>query len=182
MVKHKVIDIVGKIVEMLTPLTPDERQRVMRASLMLLGETAADLNKGSSGEKTDEEASNLPVRAQTWVRQNNLSTEELQQVFLIAEGEVEIIASEIPGKGRKEKTYNAYVLTGIARLLSTGNPSFDDKSARTLCKSSGCLDSANHANYLRERGNEFTGTKDKGWILTAPGLKRGALLVKELNK
>ena len=182
MTKHKTTDVVGKIVEMLTPLTSDEKQRVIQASLVLLGETATDLNRGSLGGKPHEEIGNLPARAQTWISQNKLSAEELQQVFLIAEGGAEVIASEIPGKSKREKTYNAYMLTGIAKLLSTGNPSFDDKSARALCKSSGCLDSANHANYLKEKSNEFTGAKNKGWTLTTPGLKHGASLVKELNK
>jgi hypothetical protein len=36
--------------------------------------------------------------------------------------------------------------------------------------------------HIKERGNEFTGTKEKGWSLTAPGLKRGAALVKEMTK
>lgn len=74
------------------------------------------------------------------------------------------------------------MLVGIAKLLSSGDPSFDDKSARALCETSGCYDSANHAASLRDKGNEFTGTKDKGWTLTTPGLKRGAILIKELNK
>ena len=182
MAKHKTTDIVGKIVEMLTPLASDERRRVVQASLVLLGEAVEDSKNGKLDRKPDEETGNWPARAQTWIKQNNLSMEELQQVFLIDEGNVEVIPSEIPGTGKRKQTYNAYVLTGIAKLLSTGNPSFDDKSARALCKSSGCLDVANHANYLKEKGNEFTGTKDRGWTLTAPGLKRGALLVKELNK
>ncbi len=180
--KHKTTDIVGKIVEMLMPLSSDERQRAVNASLVLLGELTTNPNNGRSGGKPSEGIGDWPVRAQTWVKQNSLSVDELQQVFLIAEGNAEVIASEIPGKGKKEKTHNAYVLTGIAKLLSTGNPSFDDKSARALCETSGCIDTTNHAKYLKERGNEFTGTKNKGWVLTAPGLKRGASLVKELNK
>jgi hypothetical protein len=31
---------------------------------------------------------------------------------------------------------------------------------------------------MSAKGNLFTGSKDKGWKLTAPGLKRGAELVK----
>ncbi len=183
MAKYKITNIVEKIVEMLTPIASDERQRIIQASLVLLGEMAEDSKNGKSKRKPgEEETGDWSSRAQTWIKQNNLSMEELQQVFLIDQGNVEVIASEIPGRGKKKQTYNAYILTGIAKLLSTGNPVFDDKSARALCKSSGCLDAANHASYLREKGNEFTGTKDKGWTLTAPGLKRGASLVKELNK
>ena len=182
MTKHNTVDIVGKIVKMLTPLTPEEKERVVNASLMLLGEMDITTKIGKKGGSGNNENSDWPVRAKTWIKQNNLSMEELQQVFLVIEGGVEVIASEIPGKGKREKTYNAYILIGVAKLLATGEPSFDEKSARAFCKSSGCLDVANHALYLKEKGNYFTGVKDKGWILTAPGLKQGALLVKGLNK
>jgi hypothetical protein len=180
-IKNKTPNIVGKIVDILTPLTSEERQRVISASLMLLGETSV---KSASGGKGDggEEVNGLPDRARAWAKQNNLSLEDLQQSFHISDGKADVIAADIPGKNKKERTYNAYILAGIATLLSSGYPYFDDKTARALCETSGCYDSANHATYLKGKGNEFTGTKDKGWTLTAPGLKRGASLVKELSK
>lgn len=176
------VNIVGKIVEALSPLTSEERKRVITASLTLLGEGIPSGEVAGHGDLGGAEASGLPVKAQTWMKQNGISEDELQSVFLLADGSVEVIASDIPGKGKKKKTYNAYVLTGIARLLATGMPNFDDKAARALCVSSGCMDNANHASYLKNKDNEFTGSKEKGWILTTPGLKRGAALVKELNK
>jgi hypothetical protein len=183
MAEIKVTEVVARIVDILTPLSSEERKRVISASLTLLGDEAASFRKTGAGasHESGEEAGDFSPRAQVWMRQNSISTDELQQVFHLADGAVEVIASEIPGKNAKEKTYSSYVLTGIARLLATGEPSFDDKSARALCKSSGCFNAANHALYLSDKGNEFTGTKEKGWTLTAPGLKRGAALVKELS-
>jgi hypothetical protein len=116
------------------------------------------------------------------MKQNDVTIDDIQQTFHMADGVVEVIASDIPGKNGKEKTLAAYVLTGIAGLLATGNAAFDDNSARGVCKSSGCFNLANHAAYLKEKGNEFTGSKDNGWTLTTPGLKRGAALVKELGR
>jgi hypothetical protein len=116
------------------------------------------------------------------MKQNEIALEELQQIFHLENGSAEVIAGEIPGKNKKEKTYNAYILIGLAMLLSTGTPSFDDKAARALCESSGCYDQANHSVTIKDRGNEFTGTKEKGWALTAPGLKRAGILVKEMTK
>jgi hypothetical protein len=100
----------------------------------------------------------------------------------MTDGSMAVIAADIPGKGKKGKTLNAYVLVGVSKFLSTGDPKFDDKSARALCEGSGCYDSANHAQTLKAKGNWFTGTKEKGWSLTAPGLRQGAMIVKELNK
>jgi hypothetical protein len=89
---------------------------------------------------------------------------------------------QLLGRNKKEQTYNAYVLVGIGQLLLTGDASFDDRAARSLCEKFGCYNSANHSTHLREKGNEFTGTKERGWTLTAPGLKRGADLIKDMHK
>jgi hypothetical protein len=116
------------------------------------------------------------------MKQNSISSEELQQVFDLSDGEAAVIAPGVPGKNNAERTISAYVLLGIARLLATGEPNFDDKSARALCESLGCYDYNNHSTYLKEKGNNFTGDKTKGWKLTAPGLKYGAVLTKALGK
>ena len=185
---RKTTEIVSEIVELLLPIDPAERVRVIQASLTLLGDalplsqSRATTNASNSAEDDVGRTSTLPPRARSWMTQNGLSVDDLQQVFHLENGRAEVIAGDIPGKNKKEKTYNAYILTGLSKLLSTGSPSFDDKAARALCESSGCYDQANHSVHIKERGNEFTGTKEKGWSLTAPGLKRGAALVKEMTK
>jgi hypothetical protein len=177
------MDAVSQMVTLLTPLSPEDRRRAIRAALALLGDEATDFSTAGEIHGDQGQAdNNFPPRARVWMKQNGISTDEIQQVFHIADGTVEVIASEIPGKNDKERTYAAYVLTGVAKLLGTGNPFFDDKSARALCKSSGCFNVANHSAYLNDKGSEFAGSKEKGWTLTAPGLKLGAALVKELNK
>jgi hypothetical protein len=188
MTTKKTTEIVSEIVELLMPLESAERARVIQASVTLLGDalpvgqsrTRAD--GASIAEDDGGETPNLPPRACAWMKQNGVSLEDLQQVFHLETGSAEVIAGDIPGKNKKEKTYNAYILIGLSKLLSTGGPAFDDKTARALCESSGCYDQANHSAHIKERGNEFTGTKEKGWSLTAPGLKRAAALVKEMTK
>jgi hypothetical protein len=187
MTDKKTTEIVSEIVELLTPLESDERIRVIQASLMLLGETYSASSPRTGGnanlsENGDSEGSGLHSRAHAWMKQNSVSLEELQQVFHLQDGSADVIAGEIPGKNKKEKTLNAYVLIGLSKYLSTGAAAFDDKSARALCVSSGCYDTANHSVTIKDKGNEFTGTKEKGWILTAPGLKHAAVLVKEIAK
>ena len=85
-----------------------------------------------------------------------------------------------PGKNGKEKTINAYVLTGVSAFLQTGETKFDDKTARDVCKTMGCFNEGNHAYYLKGRGNVLGGSKDSGWTLTGPGLKLGAELIRNL--
>jgi hypothetical protein len=188
MTKKKTTEIVSEIVELLTPIESDERLRVIQASATLLGEnffnnsSRAGADSANPAETAESEASTMPSRARTWMKQNGISLEEVQQIFHLENGGAEVIAGEIPGKNKKDMTYNAYVLSGLAKFLSTGVPKFDDKAARALCVSSGCYDKANHSVTIKDRGNEFTGNKKDGWELTAPGLKRAAVLIKEMTK
>jgi hypothetical protein len=182
MSKNTSIEITGKIVELLTSLESEERVRIIQASLTLLGEGAVPLPKrilGAEGQD-DVSAEGYPARARAWMKQFGISVEQIQKVFHVVEGAESILVTS-PGKNRKEQALNAYILTGVSKLLSTGEPTFDDAAARVFCKQSGCYDQANHALYLKGKGNEFVGTKDK-WTLTNPGLERAAKLIKELDK
>jgi hypothetical protein len=180
MPKPNIAEAATKIVDLLTPFESDERHRAVQAALTLLGESSAGLRKAdptvdSIGDKT------LPTRAQTWMRQSGLIREQLEHVFQIDDDVVELIAAAVPGKTDKERTLNVYVLTGVARLLATGDASFDDKTARQACKNLGCFNETNHSSYMKDKGNKIAGSKDTGWKLTAPGLVHGATLVKEVT-
>lgn len=181
MTKKAITDIVATIVAELEPLASEERHRVVSASMTLLGETAPTRKVVGGVEEGEDEAETekFSARGKAWMKQNGISVEQLSQVFHWSEEGVEVIAAEIPGKNNKEKVRAAYILLGIARLLSTGAGSFDDKSARDLCGKLGLYDHTNHMKYMKG-GNEFTGSKDKGWVLTTPGLKKGAGLISEI--
>ena len=185
----KITDITMKVVKLLTPLDSEGRQKVIKASLTLLGEGAVDLGTGGAGNsenggdgKGSAMLPGLSAKATAWVKQNSLSVGQLEQVFDIEAGDVSVIAGSVPGKSSKDQTIAVYVLRGVAQLLATGDPTFDDKSARKLCEDLGCYNSANHAVYMGAIGNSVTGSKDKGWKLTAPGLRKGADLIKEMTK
>lgn len=172
--------VVGEMVKTLSPLTTDERRRAINALKMLLGEQSS-IPSGAEDPENDGFKSGMgSSRATTWMKQNDLKAGEIEQVFHNQDGAVDFIAPDVPGSNDKDKTLSAYILAGIRRLLQNGTPDFDDGSAKELCKTLGCLNPKNHAKYIAGRGNEFTGSKEKGWTLTAPGLKRGAALIKEL--
>jgi len=167
---------VSNVVEQLTDFSSEERRRIVQASLTLLGDAATTLDeKNDAGKDSDE----FSAKARAWMRQYELAPELIGQVFHPDENGMEIIAT-IPGATRREQVRNAYVLSGIAQLLSKGETRFDDKVARLRCERGGFLDRTNHMKYMK--GSEFTGSKEKGWILTTPGLKQGALLVAQMSK
>ncbi|HEY2033404.1 MAG TPA: hypothetical protein VGH02_06915 [Rhizomicrobium sp.] len=174
----KPAEIMSTMVDLLSPLPSEERQRIIQATLVLLGETPITTKKTaeSSSENEGEDLS-WPPKAKAWSKQNGLTPDLIDQVFHGKDGAFEVIV-EPPGRSQREKTINAYILTGIAKLLGTGETTFDDKSARELCVTAGCYSGTNHATYLKDRGNDFTGNREAGWTLTSPGLKHAAELIK----
>jgi hypothetical protein len=169
-----------KIVEVLTPFGSEERHRAVHAALTLLGEQPTGA-KGHDDGRADGDDRGLPRRAKAWLHQHGLKPEDLDQVFHRDGDRVEVIAAALPGHSTKERTLNAYLLTGVSQLIATGEPSFDDTAARNLCKNLGCYDDTNHATYVRDKGNRFAGSKDQGWKLTAPGLAQAAALVRQMT-
>ncbi len=186
MPKAKITNVVVQIVELLESLKPEERMRAVQSALVMLGEDI--VNPGQiKGEKsadspTDLTGTKFGSRAMTWMRQNDINSTQLQEVFHLDDGNEEVLTNDIPGKGKKGQTINAYLLQGVVKFLSTDKPDFDDKSARKLCRRLGCYDSANHAVHIKSMGNKVSGSKEKGWVLTAPGLRNAAALIRDITK
>jgi len=189
----KIAEIAGKIVTLLEPLRPEDRQKAIRAALIVLGESlmpgasaSGPLGAGGrtagEGGKQDEGPEGLSPKAKNWLKQYGLSMAQVEQVFSISSEAVSVIASQASGTNSKAQTHNAYVLQGVSRFLATGDTSFDDKDARKVCEDLGCFNKGNHSAYMTAKGNILTGSKKTGWKLTAPGLKHGADLVKQLSK
>lgn len=184
MANKNITETMTEMVNLLSPLKSDDRQRVIQAAMTLLGESPiAPAGKTASRE---EEAhvltGDLPSRAKVWTRQNGISVDAIDQVYQVDGESVEVIAGSVPGNSKKEQTLNAYVLAGISRLLASGEPSFDDKLARSLCDTFGCYDPTNHATHMKGKGNRFAGSKTTGWKLTGPGLTHAAALIKQMTK
>lgn len=177
------------IIKLLEPLSSAQRQRTVAAVMMFLGE--AQLRKpsrqqeasggGASNGKSDgddEAEGDYTAHITKWMKQNDVSAEQLDQVFHFnQDGTFDLLHT--PGKSKKEQTVNAYVLTGLGKYLAANDRSFDDATARGFCETIGCLDAGNHAKHLKASRSEFSGDKTKGYSLTNVGIKRGAALVKE---
>ena len=69
---------------------------------------------------------------------------------------------------------------GIKSLLQNGEPTISDEEARKFCQDLGCFDSPNHAAAVKELGNKTTGNKKNGFVLTAPGQREAAELLKQM--
>ena len=184
MAKTKTTDTIVKLIELLTPLTSEERARLIAGALTVLGDApvpAAALTPAAAAAASGSTVA-TGAKAKNWIKQNGLTAEEIEQVFHIADGKAEVITSSVPGTTDSKRTLNAYILAGVAALLEKDDAKFTDEEGRALCKTLGCFNRPNHATYLGNKGNDFNGSKAAGWHLTTPGLKTGANLIKELAK
>lgn len=176
-----------KLVEVLTPLNSEERQRALISAMAIFGDTpptAKSLGLASHKEhdlNLETVANGICPKALVWMKKNSITREELDHVFSMDENSIDIIAAEMPGKSKREQTVQAYIICGVGTFIRTGETTFTDKDARTLCIKIGAYDQANHSKSIKELGNFVTGTKDSGWKITNPGLSEGAKIIKELT-
>lgn len=184
MTKPDLPTIATEIYKLLEPHEPDVRERAIKAAMVMLGDnlqvSAPDKKFAPDLLEEDHSGPQLAAKVKGWMRAHGITREQLGFVFHLDGSACEVLPAESPGKNGKEKTINAYVLTGVSAFLQTGEPKFDDKTAREVCKTMGCLNEGNHAYYLKGKGNVLGGSKDSGWTLTGPGLKLGADLIKNL--
>jgi hypothetical protein len=180
MTQKALTDAVSKIVHELTDFSSEDRHRIVAASMTLLGEVPTKLaSEGAGGEEASrDQRAQFPAKARNWIQQHGLTTEQIEQVFHFDDSGAQIIA-HVPGATKKEQVRNAYVLCGIARLLVSGESRFEDQAARVVCESGGFFDASNHMKAMK--CSEFTGSRERGWVLTAPGMNLGASLIVQLG-
>ncbi len=180
-----------QIFGILEPLPSEDRQRVVSAVLTLLGEhtpAAASNGKGAGHAHNGAAgiaAAEIPgyaAQAQRWIQKNGIEAETLEHYFHIEGEEGQVLELPPNGKSGRERTVNTYLLQGIASLLATGEPTFQDEVARKRCEHFGCYDRPNHSKYLKQFGNMVTGSKTSGWKLTSPGLTAAAALLKVVKE
>lgn len=175
-------DIVSAVYALLEPLESLERQKVIGSAMTLLGEESipAPRGNGATGTRGQTGTSSFGPKASRWLNQNQIPLQAVEEVFHCDGASVEVIASEIPGTGKKAKTHNCYLLAGVRSLLAADEAKFTDDEAISLCKNMGCHDSANHAKTRSELGNYVAGSKNAGFTLPAPGLRAAAGLLKSM--
>jgi hypothetical protein len=175
-----VVTAVPKLVQLLEPLTPDERHRAISAALIVFGESAPIQSGNQFVSEPQEVGEGICPKAANWMKKNAITREQLDHVFSIENDSIDVIAARMPESGKRKQTTQAYILCGIRSFLRNGDLNFTDADARELCNKLGCYDTANHAAYTTSFGNLISGSKEAGWRLTNPGLSVGVQIVKQL--
>ncbi len=186
MVVKTLPEIVNDVYVLLEPLDSDNRQKVVGSVMALLGDNPQAFTKkpsvgGYDGGGSSYGDKSLGLKAQRWMQQNHISPELLEEIFHCENGEVEFIACEVPGSGKKGQSKNCYLLAGVRSLLANDEAKFTDAEAVLLCKHVGCYDAKNHAATRSDLGNTVAGTKNSGFTLPAPGLRAAAEVIKQMS-
>jgi hypothetical protein len=176
-------DALLALVDILKPLPSPDRKRAVLGALHFLEEDWVPLPRKKEEarlpEAPPEPNGAFPAAVQSWMKKNDLTAEEVEQVFALEDGKINIIA-DLPGRGKRDKTITTYTLMGLGTYLHSGDRKFADEPARETCAQHDAYDGANHAATMREMKSELTGDKSNGWTITWPGLKKGAAIVKEI--
>ncbi len=173
------------IVDALQPLQSPDRKRAVLGALHFLGEEWSSLpdrtppSPEAGADVADSATDSFEHAVQAWMKKNDLSADDVEQVFAFEDGKINIIA-DLPGKGKRENTIVIYTLMGVGIYLYTGQRKFSDDAAREACVQHNAYDSKHHAETMKDLKNELTGDKKSGWTITLPGLKKGASILKAI--
>lgn len=178
-------EVVTELYGVLEPLEPSDREKALRAALVLLGQSILPPQGGGGRPAADGPVDSSPAElgpaAARWLTQNQVGRDSLDNLFHIDSGEVVPIFSAVPGASRREQTANCYLLAGIIKLLATDEAVIDDREAVELCQQVGAYDRNNHTSNRSSLGSRVTGNRATGFKLTVPGLREAARLVKSMG-
>lgn len=179
--KLKLTDVSTKLHDLLAPLDTDERKKVVQSAFALLGETingSRSSGGGNDEDQPDDSDFKIGPKAKRWMKQHQVTTSMLEEIFHSQDENVEVIATDVPGNSKQAQSRSCYLLLGIQELLRIDAPTFQDKDAVALCKHMRCYDSPNHSKVRKELG--LSGAKKDGFTLTAPCLRDAATLIKSM--
>lgn len=167
-----------KIHELVSELTQEDRRRVFGAVGTLCGDDEIVPRSPVAGSNAEQPPDGLPLRASRWLSQNQIPRERIEEIFHLDGPNVDLLLVDVPGRSKREQTINCYLLLGIRSLLATGEPTVVDADVVALCKQHKCHDVANHASYRKQIANLLAGDKAKGYVLSAPGLRTAAEIIR----
>jgi hypothetical protein len=141
--------------------------------ILLRGDAPSRISRpsGSANVETNQNDGKVPA-----------GIDGFQNLFVSSENGVQIL-KDLPGITKAPKTVNAALLLTLANTLTGAETTtFDD--IRAMCKTHGCLDSANFAKTIKAEKDAFIfgGTARKQTVkLTVPGRKRADALAETLK-
>lgn len=140
---------------------------------------ASQPDANSSGEDDTDGINPIALK---WIKRSGFTPKGLQKLFSLGIDEIDLVAQDVPGSGKKERMKSVILLRGVAAYLSSGAARFSYEQLKETCLHYSAYDSTNFAAYLKSFSAEVGGTKDGGYTLTARGLTSATELVRAMLK
>ncbi|HXI99494.1 MAG TPA: hypothetical protein VNG73_11175, partial [Gemmatimonadaceae bacterium] len=74
------------------------------------GHRAAATDEQVDTEAAEEDPDGISPIAKKWMKRNGLSATQLDKIFSLGVNEIDLIATAVPGKGKKEKMRSVFLL------------------------------------------------------------------------
>ena len=132
------ITAIGSVYKALGGLAPEAQARVLKyVSDKLSISASIEVIEGAPPRPTEEPVRvTNAVQEQTkgaedglegispagrkWMTRNGIHSTPLSTIFSIGGDEIDLIASDVPGKNKKDKMHSVFLLKGIAAYLGSG--------------------------------------------------------------
>lgn len=193
------IDAISVVYQSVKTLDASAQLRVLRyvagkLGLAPIAETHIEHDFSGKPDRTTElnvqtaigheqgEVDGISPIALKWMSRNSLTIDSLSPLFSLGVDEIDLVAKSIPGKAKKERTYNVALLKGIAAYLASGAARVTQEQIKEACLHYDAFDSPNFATYLRSFASDLSGSKSSGFTLTARGLTNATALIKEITQ
>jgi hypothetical protein len=133
-------------------------------------------------EDASEELEGISPIAKKWMARNGLEPKKLSTIFSLGVDEIDLIAKTVPGKNKKDKMHNVFLLKGVAAYVGTGVARFTHEQVKETCLHYNAFDANNFIYNFKSLAGELSGSKDTGYTLTARGLTSATELVKSMSQ
>jgi hypothetical protein len=133
-------------------------------------------------EQPDDDLEGVSPAGRKWLARNELQAKQLWKLFSLGADEIDLIAGKVPGKNKKDKMHNVFLLKGIAAYLGSGAARFTHKEIKEACLHYDAFDVANFATYLKSLSADVSGSKGVGYTLTTRGITNATELVKTMTQ
>ncbi len=118
--------------------------------------------------------------ARKWMSRSGLTPDAISRLFSLGIDEIDLVATKVPGKNKKDRMRSVVLLKGVASYLGGGAARVTHEQLKETCLHYDAYDSSNFATYLKEMSAEVGGTKEAGYTLTARGLTGATELIKHI--
>lgn len=135
---------------------------------------------GTATPPPDDGLQGINPVARKWMTRNDLAADRLSKLFSLGIDEIDLVASKVPGKNKKDRMRSVILLKAVASYLGGGAARVTHEEVKEACLHYNAFDTDNFANYLKKMAAEVGGTKEAGYTLTARGLTNATELVKSI--